>query len=68
MKHRKPIFILLIVLAVLQIFPVRASADYTGPDSGARRYSYVVPGTCKEEYSCCSWWSEESCGTNEWNI
>ena len=70
MKHRKPLFILLIAVLALQIILIPASADYTGPNSGARRYSYEVevPGTCTEEYSCCTWWSDTPCGSNEWDI
>ena len=69
MKHRKPLLILLITVLALQIL-IPASAEYTGPNSGARRYSYEVevPGTCSEEYSCCTWWSDEPCGSNPWDI
>ena len=70
MKHRKPLFILLITVLVLQICQVPASAEYTGPNSGARQYSYEVevPHTCTESYSCCTSWSDKPCGTNEWDI
>ncbi len=70
MKHRKPLLLLLIAVLTLQIIPLPASAEYTGPNSGARRYSYEVqvPGTCTEEYSCCTWWSDEPCGSNPWDI
>ena len=56
MKHGKPLFILLITVLALQIL-IPASAEYTGPNSGARRYSYEVEvqSTCSEEYSCCTW-------------
>ena len=70
MKHRKPLFVLLITVLALQIIFGPVSAEYTGPNSGARRYSYEVevPGTCTEEYSCCTWWSDEPCGSNPWDI
>ena len=70
MKQRKPLLILLITALALQTFLIPASADYTGPNSGARRYSYEVEvqGTCSENYSCCTAWSSESCGTHEWDI
>ena len=69
MKHGKPLFILLITVLALQIL-IPASAEYTGPNSGARRYSYEVEvqSTCSEEYSCCTWWSDSPCGSNEWDI
>ena len=70
MKHRKPFFILLTALLAFQIFLIPASAEYKGPNSGARRYSYEVEvqGTCDEAYSCCTAWSPESCGTHDWDI
>ena len=70
MKHRKSIFILLSALLAFQIIQIPASAEYTGPNSGARRYSYEVevPGTCTEEYSCCTAWSDTPCGDNPWDI
>ena len=70
MKHRKPLFILLITVLALHIITASVSAEYTGPNSGARRYSYEVevPGTCSEEYSCCTWWVDEQCGDNPWDI
>ncbi|MBQ6342569.1 MAG: Ig-like domain repeat protein [Anaerolineaceae bacterium] len=70
MKHRKSIFILLTALLALQIISVPGSAEYTGPNGGARRYSYEVevPGTCSEEYSCCTWWSDDPCGSNPWDV
>ena len=42
MKHRKSIYILLSALLAFQIILIPASAEYTGPNSGARRYSYEV--------------------------
>ena len=70
MKHRKPLIILLSALLAFQILLIPASAEYTGPNSGARRYSYEVEvqGTCSEEYSCCTWWSDDPCGSNPWDV
>ena len=70
MKHGKPLFILLIAALAMQIVLIPVSAEYTGPNSGARRYSYEVEvqSTCSEEYSCCTWWSDSPCGSNEWDI
>ena len=70
MKIGKNLFILFVSALAILTGGIPVSAEYTGPNSGARRYSYEVEvqGTCDETYSCCTAWSSESCGTHEWDI